>query len=262
MTPKARIVYTLLLALPGLVPAPAQTVTWQEGDLRFSHISVEDGLPHGTVKCIIQDRQGFMWFGSHGLCKYDGRRIEVFKPRIDDPGAMLFDVRVIVEGRDGMLWVGTAEAGLARFDPITEQFKVFQYDQDDPTTLSDRSITAILEDRDGILWVGTSWHGLNRFDPKTEVITRYPFNRQDHTGLLGRSVKGICQDAGGMLWVTTVRGVSQFDPSTGQFRHFWDEPDATEGGGLRGITSALWDDQEKDLLVTGTLGTSKPWRLH
>jgi ligand-binding sensor domain-containing protein len=95
-----------LQALGGIVPTSHK-------QLRFKHLSIEDGLPHDVVHCIIQDRQGFMWFGSHGLCKYDGQRIEVFKPKINDPGAMLFDVRVIYEDNDGILWVGTDECGLA-----------------------------------------------------------------------------------------------------------------------------------------------------
>lgn len=224
-------------------------------NIRFKHLLQEDGLPHANVHCIIQDRQGFMWFGSHGLCKYDGRRIKVYKPRINDPGAMLFDVRVILEGRDGILWVGTFEAGLARFDPMTEQFTVFQYDQNDPTTLSDTSITALLEDREGILWVGTFWNGINRFDPRTQKITRCPFfgKRKDPKGLYGRRVIGMHQDAAGRIWVVTNQGVSQVDPATGQFQHFEGESGAADPAELKSITTMMPDDTDGHLLL-GTAG--------
>ena len=31
---------------------------------RFEHLSVKDGLPEGTVKAILQDYLGYMWFGT------------------------------------------------------------------------------------------------------------------------------------------------------------------------------------------------------
>jgi PAS domain S-box-containing protein len=223
--------------------------------IRFNHLTEEEGLPHVNVNCIIQDRQGFMWFGSHGLCKYDGRRIKVFKPRINDPGAMLFNVRVIHEASDGILWVGSAEAGLARFDPITEQFTVFQYDQNDPSTLSDKSISVVFEDSEGVLWVGTAWHGINRLDPKTLKITRFPFfsEQQNPSGLYGRVVKGMCEDATGGIWVLTGRGVCRLDPSTDQFKHYKNDQE-TEGNSVpSNITSSFWDDTDKRLLI-GTKG--------
>jgi PAS domain S-box-containing protein len=250
-----KISWIVLLIFLISIMSLGQTGTIGQEELRFSHISEEDGLPHANVNCIIQDRQGFMWFGSHGLCKYDGRRIKVYKPRINDPGAMLFDVRIILESRDGILWVGTAEAGLARFDSMTEQFTVFQYDQYDLSTLSDTWITALLEDRDGILWVGTSWHGINRFDPKTEQITRYPFiaNRQDPSRLYGREVRGICQDEAGRIWVATDRGVSVLDRATNRFTHYVDNQEGIDHSMPRNITSTFWDDTDKRLLF-GTNG--------
>ena len=47
---------------------------------RFEHISTEDGLPAGTVHNIIQDSQGFLWFGTElgGVAKYDGYSFKVF----------------------------------------------------------------------------------------------------------------------------------------------------------------------------------------
>lgn len=56
-------------------------------NLRFEHISVEDGLAQNDAISIIQDREGFMWFGSEdGLNRYDGKNISVFKhdPEIEN----------------------------------------------------------------------------------------------------------------------------------------------------------------------------------
>ena len=41
--------------------------------LRFRHITLEDGLAQSSAQAIVQDRQGYMWFGTEdGLQRYDG----------------------------------------------------------------------------------------------------------------------------------------------------------------------------------------------
>jgi ligand-binding sensor domain-containing protein len=52
-------------------------------ELKFSHITAEQGLSMGTVNCILRDSHGFMWFGTQdGLNKYDGYTITVYKNRM------------------------------------------------------------------------------------------------------------------------------------------------------------------------------------
>ncbi|MFB3055535.1 MAG: two-component regulator propeller domain-containing protein, partial [Ignavibacteriaceae bacterium] len=30
----------------------------------FEHLTIADGLPENSVKCILQDHLGYMWFGT------------------------------------------------------------------------------------------------------------------------------------------------------------------------------------------------------
>jgi hypothetical protein len=56
-----------------------------EQNLKFERISVAHGLSHSTVNCILQDRYGFMWFGTDdGLNKYDGYSFTVYRHDPDD----------------------------------------------------------------------------------------------------------------------------------------------------------------------------------
>ena len=49
-------------------------------NIRFDHLSLEQGLSQGAVNCIVQDQRGFMWIGTQdGLNRYDGYTFTVFK---------------------------------------------------------------------------------------------------------------------------------------------------------------------------------------
>ena len=68
--------FTFLFLLCGLT----QTTYSQSADLRFGHLNEQNGLSSNQVIRIIQDREGFMWFGTnYGLNKYDGYNFTVFK---------------------------------------------------------------------------------------------------------------------------------------------------------------------------------------
>jgi len=97
------------LSLPALAHAPPP-------DPRFVHLTTADGLSHDIVYCILQDRYGFMWFGTHdGLSRYDGYAFTVYHHRRSDPASLAHNtVNTLYEDRAGTLWVGTVD-GLDSF---------------------------------------------------------------------------------------------------------------------------------------------------
>ena len=49
-------------------------------DLYFRHYTNKDGLSHNTVYCSLQDKRGFMWFGTEeGLNRFDGKNFLVYE---------------------------------------------------------------------------------------------------------------------------------------------------------------------------------------
>ena len=58
---------------------------------KFEHLSIEDGLSQSVVFSILQDRNGYIWFGTQdGLNKYDGIDFTIFN-RIPDDNTSISD---------------------------------------------------------------------------------------------------------------------------------------------------------------------------
>src|SRR5688572_4383153 len=109
---------TILFLL--LVGFPAYQSFSQNHSLKFTHLSLEQGLSQSYVKCIFQDSRGFMWFGtSEGLNKYDGYKFTVYKfnSRVKD-GISHNQINDIMEDKDGNIWIATWD-GLNMFDRKT-----------------------------------------------------------------------------------------------------------------------------------------------
>ena len=199
------------------------------------------------MNTILQDRQGFLWFGTeYGLNKYDGYEFTVYKRTPDDPGALAGnDVRAIYEDQSGALWVGT-EAGLDRFDRRTGTFAHHEHDPANRTSLTAGQVRAIYEDREGTLWVGTDG-GLSRYDRAGDTFTRC---------LLNLSVRSIYQDPDGGLWAGTNAGLARLDRATGMPEFYQNRPDDPQSLSNNSVW-VLFESSEGMLYVATSSGINR-----
>ncbi|MES3020919.1 MAG: two-component regulator propeller domain-containing protein [Pseudomonadota bacterium] len=188
--------------------------------LRFEHIGMEQGLAQETVSNILQDRKGFMWFGTQaGLSRYDGYRIKVFKNDPSDPRSLVDGyVTASFEDADGTLWFGT-KGGLTRYDPKNENF--IRYDGADSQAAlgANRTVSAIASDGRGGLWIGTSV-GLRHVDPKTGRFSALRHDAANPASLCDDRVNALALERDGTLWVGTSNGLDRLDAGAGGFVHF------------------------------------------
>lgn len=189
-------------------------------NLRFERLSIEHGLTQESVLTILQDRQGFMWFGTQaGLNRYDGYRLTTYRNDPRDPASLPDGyVNASLEDAEGRLWFGT-KGGLARLDPASGRFVRYALLEPGAGENANRSVNAIAADRHGMLWLGTS-DGLKRFDPRSGVFTtiRPPQARLGTTS--DHIVNALAFDAGGALWVGTLDGVARLAPGSEQLEYF------------------------------------------
>ncbi len=192
------------------------------GQLRFDHLSVDQGLSHNTVNAIVQDKRGFMWFGTQdGLNRYDGYQITVFRHEPKQLNTLSDnEVTALFVDSTGILWVGTSN-GLNRFNRQRETFTRYEHDPNNKHSISHNYIGSIYEDRQGILWIGTLHGGLNRFDPKTGQFKAFLHDANDPNSLTMNSIWPILEDDQGRIWVgTDGGGLHQLNRETGQFKKY------------------------------------------
>lgn len=191
-------------------------------DYKFSHLSVEEGLSQTVVNCIMQDNQGFMWFGTQeGLNRYDGFNFKVFKRDPQDSNSVANNfIYTIYQDQEGMIWIGTNGGGLDMFNPITESFTHYPNKPTDVTTISSNSVRVIREDQHHNLWIGTD-DGLNLFDRSSKKFARFVNNPNDPFSLPANRIFDILEDETGNLWIGTYgRGLCMFDQVSRKFSNY------------------------------------------
>jgi signal transduction histidine kinase/ligand-binding sensor domain-containing protein len=186
-------------------------------DIRFRRLSA--GLSQTRVSSIVQDKQGFIWFGTqYGLDRYDGYTSKVFEhePGRSDSLSCVY-IRSLFVDRSGTLWVG-CDRSLDRFDPITETFAHYRIDRPAPGRLP-TPVVQISQNQAGMLWLSTA-RGLYRLDPATGQTSLYVHNPADPSSISGNDVKFTGEDRKGRFWIANSGGLDEFDRNTGKvIRH-------------------------------------------
>jgi ligand-binding sensor domain-containing protein/serine phosphatase RsbU (regulator of sigma subunit) len=175
---------------------------------------VADQLPQTFVRDIVQDPQGFMWFGTQsGLARWDGHQVRTFLAG-PEAGPLALTAGFVTQleiDSQGRIWIGTGEAGISVYDPKTDTMKHFRAGPQQGALGAD-GINKLYRDPAGTMWVGTADGVLDRFDPKTEAFEHLrPFEEMD------TAITDIADAGEGLLWVATQdAGLFKLDPKSSE----------------------------------------------
>ena len=196
-------------------PEPVQLLMADANDLRFSRLSTRQGLSQTRVQQIVQDDEGFIWFGTqYGLDRYDGYKFKVFThdpARTNSLGGVY--IRSLFKDRSGSLWIGSDQA-LDRFDPRTETFIHYPLQAPGLGAIQ-AAVLDINQDKDGAIWLATGV-GLFRLDPTTGTMRLFQHDPSDPSSLSNSEVQSTLQDRHNRFWVANRSGLDEFDRRTGK----------------------------------------------
>ncbi|WP_114748054.1 hybrid sensor histidine kinase/response regulator transcription factor [Pleomorphovibrio marinus] len=118
----------------------------------------------------------------------------------------------IIQDRRGFIWIATYD-GLNRFDGY--QFKEYNHDYQDTTSISQNLSMALHEDSEGRIWVGTAGLGLCHFDPQTDKFTRYSTTFEENGEYKEvPTISTIQEDLDGNIWFGSVNGLFKIGPDS------------------------------------------------
>ncbi len=208
---------TFSLAIWFSVPVNGQVASSQ---FTFDIFSQEDGLPNNQIHCVFQDSRGWMWIGtSQGLSRFDGYSFVNYLPDPNDSNSLNGNlVRVIKEGRNGNLLVGTENGGLNIFD--RQKLRFMHPLQNYPEfRLKEVSVNAIQTDESGNIWIGTDFN-IFKIDTSGNVIDLKLKIKDSDLYFTGNYVRNLQFDNLGKLWIGTNDGVFIYNPVNNEMAEF------------------------------------------
>ncbi|MBO9633567.1 MAG: response regulator [Chitinophagaceae bacterium] len=131
----------------------------------FRNYQAGNGLSSNTITSILQDRKGFLWFGTrNGLNRFDGNSFRIFKHDPQDSTSIGSNsVLSLYEDESERLWIGTYK-GIYQYDPREDRFYFF--DQ-----LPAGEVRYIKADHQKQVWIICDFH-LYRYDPVNRSLQR------------------------------------------------------------------------------------------
>ena len=222
--------------IPLVLPGNYNTVTQYIGSLAYDPYN--DGL----------------WIGSNsGLFFYDFAKQTMVEP-FNGCREVRGCIGALVD-QEGNLWLGCLDGARevylkdGRDGKGHFKYRALRFRLDDPGSGVIEKISSFCQTHDGKLWFGSNEYGFycREIDENgKESFRRYTM--QD--GLANNAVKGIVEDSNGYLWITTNNGLSQFNPSTGIFKNYYEED---------GLVSAqfYWNSAIKESDGSVFFGTDK-----
>lgn len=184
-------------------------------------------LINEKINSIIEDDNNFLWLGT-GSGIYIFNQEEKSFSRLykylsnsnsyDRKFLSGNNVLSLCEDASGIIWIGTAESGILKYDDKKMKFKHYFYQYENPNGLSHNTIRSIFEDGENILWIGTLGGGLNKLDRNKNKFTHYKNDPLNEFSLSDNSVSAIYRDKKGILWIGTWGGgLNKIDEKSGKF---------------------------------------------
>lgn len=187
-------------------------------DIPLVHLSSSEGLSNNSVWCCLQDRAGFMWFGTRdGLDRYDGTDFKLYRKAPDDSLSLgnNFVKSLFQPSFEEDIWVGTDD-GVYIFDYNNETFKRLSSEEAPYGPIYDMT-----EDKNGNVWISAYGNGLYRYERSSGSMRKY-----SDTVSLNWTWRLVCDDSGTVWGCTSSGTLNRYDQSADDFQILY--PDAKE----------------------------------
>ncbi len=155
-----------------------------------------------------------------------------------------FQVNTILSDTEKGIWIGT-NAGLSYFNLLTNQLQNFDFDENNPSFITDNDVLSLFLDNEGFLWIGTRNSGLVIIH-KNEILVN------------GKNAKFISYDYGYSQGSLSYRSISTIFQD--KENHMWL---GTHGGGINFVEnrSSRFGHLKYEIGIKNSLSYNKVWGI-
>src|SRR5690606_38269138 len=142
-----------------------QGLAQENSNFHFKKFQVGDGLSENAVYAILQDAEGFMWFGTKdGLNRFDGSNFRYYQNKVGEKESIGNNfIRSLAQKNKEFLYIGT-DAGLYLMNIRNESFQKLTVKTTENLLITE-AINSLMVDSKGVLWIGTMSQGIFKYYP-------------------------------------------------------------------------------------------------
>ncbi|CAH9058134.1 Sensor histidine kinase RcsC [Pseudoalteromonas sp. CIP111854] len=134
-----------------------------------------------------------------------------------EDGFVSSEIYSIIQDQQGLIWFGTAENGVMRFDG--RKVTLFEFDSMSNNGLSHNDAGNLLLDRYGNIWIGTWGGGANRYNPQTGQFENFINDPKRPSSISANRIQSLHHDKEGVIWLGSYdQGLNRF-LNNNQFAH-------------------------------------------
>ncbi len=243
-------------------------------------------MSQNSVRCILQDKQGFMWFGTYdGLNRYDGYEFKIYRNVLGDSFSLSHNsITSLLEDSSGMIWVGTVR-GLNRYDPAQGKFylldttdvnslclsgkgDVWVGSQDLDRYLIDgweknerfylpgnsvqnnfKQVFSLGFQKPELLWVGTGEGDIFQFNIQKKKFLPLKRSLRAFSNQLNKRINFVLEDRKGNIWFATEgQGLIRYNPASDKITYFTHNPRDSNSISNNWI-NCLYEDRQGNLWI-------------
>lgn len=181
--------------------------------LTVTRLSIQNGLSNNSVRCVYQDKKGFIWFGTYdGLNRYDGSEFKIFRNKIGDSSSLSHNyIYTMHEDHFNNLWVGTGQ-GISIYNNNTAKFSpawFMPYQQPEPQRATFNA-NIITSDQNGDILIGSNGWGLIVKKVNEKMARQVPLY-ENNTVNTGYNLRSILVTSAAVWLFISERGLYKYD---------------------------------------------------
>lgn len=187
-------------------------------NLNFKNYSTTDGLSQRSVVAIVQDAEGYLWFGTrYGLNKFDGHSFKNYYYDSTNEHSLSDSwITSLAIDAKGNIWIGTKN-GLNKYNPYEDNFERVQVGLDNKDYLYGEIWDIHIDNTR--LWIATN-RGLWNLNTATNEVIRYKHKTNSPSSPSSNKLLSLIKSGDGDLWVCTETHVDKYNSDTDIFSHY------------------------------------------